>query len=33
MSEELKNIKDIMKYLNRVNNTSKIGLINPRFFS
>ena len=32
MSEELKNIKDIMKYLNRVNNTSKIGLINQDFF-
>ena len=32
MSEELKNIKDIMKYLNRVSNESKIGLINQDFF-
>ena len=32
MSEELKNIKDIMKYLNRVNNASEIGLINQDFF-
>jgi len=32
MSEELKNIKDIMKYLNRVSNASDIGLINQHFF-
>lgn len=32
MSEELKNIKDIMKYLNRVSNASEIGLINQDFF-
>ena len=32
MSEELKNIKDIMKYLNRVSNASVIGLINQNFF-
>ena len=32
MSEELKHIKDIMKYLNRVSNASEIGLINQDFF-
>lgn len=32
MSEELKNIKDIIKYLNRVSNASEIGLINQDFF-
>lgn len=32
MSEELKNIKDIMKYLIRVSNASNIGLKNQDFF-